>query len=161
MQASTATAQASPIEDLTRHLGGFMKYLMTSTGRDFFAELERRDMGLSQVKTLQVLTEAEEAVPITAISDSLGLSLPTVSRSVEALVTRELASRTEDPRDRRSKLVRITAKGRRTADQLYALRAAGLREWVESLTQEERESLAEGLRPLVRREDVAAHLPRR
>jgi DNA-binding MarR family transcriptional regulator len=154
-------AQASSVDEVTRHLGGFMKYLMTATGRDFFAELERRDMGLSQVKTLQILTEAEGPVPITAISDSLGLSVPTVSRSVEALVCRELASRTEDPSDRRSKLVRITAKGRRTADQLYALRAAGLREWVQSLTPEEREALAQGLRPLAQRDDVAAHLPRR
>ena len=126
-----------------------MKHLLSSTSRDFFAELERLDLSITQLKMIGVLAEAGEPASIKAVSDSIGLSVAAVSRGIEDLVQRELVTRAEDPRDRRSKLVRVTAKGRRTLEQLYALRLAALRGFVEQLDAEERETLAHGLRPIL------------
>jgi DNA-binding MarR family transcriptional regulator len=60
-------------------------------------------------------------------------------------------TREEDLLDRRSKRLALTRKGRRTHDQLYALRLAGLREFVDGLEAEERDALAAGLAPIARR----------
>ena len=149
VQSSTAPKQASSADALARDLGLVMKHLLSSTSRDFFAELERLDLSITQLKMIGVLTEAGEPASIKAVSDSIGLSVAAVSRGIEDLVQRELVTRAEDPRDRRSKLVRVTARGRRTLEQLYALRLAALRGFVEQLDAGERETLSHGLRPIL------------
>ena len=62
-----------------------------------------------------------------------------------------LDRRQEDVRDRRSKLLTLTAKGRRTFERFAALRFAGLKRFVAGMSDEEREALAAGLRPLAKR----------
>ncbi len=60
-------------------------------------------------------------------------------------------SRTEDPRDRRSRLVKVTARGRRTYERLLELRIAGIRTFVDGLEPGEQEALGAALAPLVAR----------
>ena len=60
-------------------------------------------------------------------------------------------TRAEDPRDRRSKLVAVTARGRRTYEPLIEVRLAGVRRFVEGLEPAEREDLAAAVEPIVRR----------
>lgn len=124
---------------------------MVDTGRDFFVALEKEGMSVSQVKCLMVLSESNAPLPVTELSDRLGLSLATVSRSVEALVQRGAVDRVEDPRDRRSKLISVTARGSRTYETLLEVRLAGLRRFVKGLERDERENLAAALTPIVER----------
>ena len=81
----------------------------------------------------------------------LGLSGPAISRAVDGLVQRGEVKRTEDPRDRRSKLLKLSARGRRTLERFTALRFAGVKRFVEDLTDEERHALAAGVGPIARR----------
>ncbi len=148
MQASTAPAQPT---DLTATLAGILTHLLTSTGRDFFQAVDELELSLTQIKALRALIDAEEPLSIKALGDRLGLSLPAVSRAADGLVKREFVTREEDPGDRRSKLLALTRKGRRTHDQLYALRVAGIREFVEQLDPDERDALAAGLAPIAER----------
>lgn len=157
MQATDVPKQA-PAEQLALHLGALMRHLIANTGRDFFHEVERLDLSLSQIKTLQLMADGE-AGTLGAISDELGLSLPGVSRAVDGLHKRGMVKRVEDPDDRRAKRVSLTAKGRRTFEGLMALRVAGLREFVADLTAEERDALELGLRPLMERPEMAALIP--
>jgi MarR family transcriptional regulator, transcriptional regulator for hemolysin len=131
-----------------------MKHLMVTTGRDFFAEMERTGVSLTQAKSLMILTEAEEAMSVKALSDAMGLSLPGVSRSIDAMVQRGDVTREEDPRDRRCKLVSVTPRGRRLYERLMAIRLAGVRRFVDELDQDEQEALAHGL------DAVAGRIPR-
>ena len=139
-------------------LGALMRYLMTATGRDFFAEVERLGLSLSQIKSLGFMAE-RDPVTLGDIADEIGLSLPAVSRAVEGLHKRGLVKRVEDPADRRAKRVSLTAKGRRTFGGLIAMRVAGLRAFVETLDEDERRSVVEGLEPLMRRPEIAALRP--
>lgn len=148
MQASTAPTQS---RDLTATLAAILTHLLTSTGRDFFQAVDELDLSLTQIKALRALIDAQEPLSIKALSDRLGLSLPAVSRAADGLVKREFVTRQEDPGDRRSKLLALTRKGRRTHDQLYALRVAGIREYVEQLNPAERDALAAGLAPVAER----------
>jgi DNA-binding MarR family transcriptional regulator len=81
------------------------------------------------------------------------LSGPAISRAIDGLVQRGEVKRTEDPRDRRSKLLTLSARGRRTIDRFVAIRLAGIKRFVEELTDEERTALAAGLSPVARRLD--------
>jgi DNA-binding MarR family transcriptional regulator len=149
MQAPVSPTQADTTEELTAGLAALVKHLIGGTSSEFLATIERLDLSFSQVKTLGVLREAETPLSVKALSDRLGLSLPAVSRGVESLVRRGDVKREEDPVDRRCKSVSLTARGRRTFDQLAALKIAGVRRFVESLDPGDRDALAEALRPVV------------
>jgi MarR family transcriptional regulator for hemolysin len=122
-----------------------MRRLLIGTGRDFFVELERTGVSLTQVKTLGLLAEAEEPMSVKALSDAIGLSLPGVSRAVDGLVQIGALARQQDARDRRSKLLTLTPRGRRIYERLLAVRLAGVRSFVDQLDPSECEALAAGL----------------
>ena len=126
-------------------LTALMKHLLVTTGRDFFAELEKSGVSLTQAKCLMLLTDADEPKSVKALADALGLSLPGVSRSIEAMVQRGEVTREEDPRDRRCKMVSVTPRGRRLYERLMAIRLAGVRRFVDELNEDEKEALAHGV----------------
>jgi DNA-binding MarR family transcriptional regulator len=138
-------------QTLARDLLDFVNQLFTAGQRDLFAAMEEADVSVSQVKALKALAEADEPMSLGAVSETLGLSLPAISRSVDGLVRRGLVKREEDPRDRRSKLVTATARGRSTYERLTALRLAGIRGFVADLDLEEQRALADALAPVIRR----------
>jgi DNA-binding MarR family transcriptional regulator len=151
VQASTASKQSTSTAELTSTLTAILSHLLASTGRDFLQAVDELELSLTQIKSLRALIDADEPLSVKALGDELGLSLPAISRALDGLVQREFVTRAEDPADRRSKRLALTRKGRRTHDQLYALRVAGLREFVEELDPNEREALAAGLVPIARR----------
>jgi DNA-binding MarR family transcriptional regulator len=161
VQASTAPKQAIATDELADQLGALCKYVMVTTGREVFQVIEELELSFSQLKAAQALADAEAPLSLGALGEELGLSLPAVSRAVDGLVRRGLCTRTEDPTDRRSKRVVLTKRGRRFYERVYALRAAGIRDFVERLEPEEREALAQGLNSIAGREEIRAHSPRR
>jgi DNA-binding MarR family transcriptional regulator len=140
-----ASVSATATQDLATSLTALMKHLLVTTGRDFFAELEKSGVSLTQAKCLMLLTDADEPKSVKALADALGLSLPGVSRSVEAMVQRGEVTREEDPRDRRCKMVSVTPRGRRLYERLMAIRLAGVRRFVDELNEDEKEALAHGV----------------
>ena len=141
-----ASASSTAIADgLIQDLAALVRHLLVRTGRDFFVELERTGVSLTQVKTLGLLAEAEEPMSVKALSDAIGLSLPGVSRAADGLVQIGALARQQDARDRRSKLLTLTPRGRRIYERLLAVRIAGVRTFVDELDPNEREALAAGL----------------
>jgi DNA-binding MarR family transcriptional regulator len=132
-------------------LASVFKHLMTSTNRDFFLELESTGISVSQMKCLGLLSEADDPQPFGSLATELGLSLPAMSRAVDGLVQRGEVKRTEDPRDRRARLLTATSRGRRTFERLMEIRFAGVRSFVQTLTDEERAALAATLGPVMER----------
>jgi DNA-binding MarR family transcriptional regulator len=126
------------------------KEVMTSTSHDFFAALDAAGLSFSQVKCLGLLNDAD-ALSVSALSDELVLSLPAASRAVDALVQRGELTRVEDIRDRRSKLVSITPRGRKTFEKLIAVRRAGVERLLGELDPLELAALAAALRPILER----------
>jgi DNA-binding MarR family transcriptional regulator len=147
-------ASVSPTADVdtvVTDLGVLMKHLLVSSSRDFFAAVEQAGLTFTQVKCLHLLGDSDEPLPLNALSEKLGLSGPAISRAVDGLVQRGEVKRTEDPRDRRSKLLTLSARGRHTIDHFVAIRLAGIKRFVEELADEERVALAAGLSPIARR----------
>jgi len=145
VQAITATTTVG------RDLSLLVKHLLVSTNREFFAELQDAGISFSQLKCLGVLAHAEAPLSLGALSDEIGLSLPAVSRAVDGLVQRGELKRQEDPADRRSKLVSVSARGRATYERVVAVRVAGVERFVEALEPDEREALGAAVGPIVER----------
>jgi DNA-binding MarR family transcriptional regulator len=136
---------------LARDLGLFMKRVLTSKNREFFAALQDAGISFTQLKCLGMLSEAGAPMSIGALSDELALSPAAISRAVESLVQRGELRREEDPEDRRSKIVSLAPRGRTTYDRIMAVRLAGVRSFVEELEPSEREALGSALHPIVER----------
>jgi DNA-binding MarR family transcriptional regulator len=114
--------------------------------------VEEAGLSLTQLKAMHVLSRADEDLSLNGLSDELGgLSLPTLSRAIDALVQRGHVKREEDADDRRVKRLRLTAKGRKTIDRLIEIRVAGLEAVLETLGDDERERLARAIEPILER----------
>lgn len=151
VSAETDAKRDAAVETVASDFGVLMKHLLVSSSRDFFHAVEQAGLTFTQVKCLHILGEADEPLPINALSETLGLSGPAISRAVDGLVQRGEVKRTEDPRDRRSKLLTLSARGRRSIDHFVAIRFAGIRRFVEELTDDERTALGAALGPVARR----------
>ena len=144
MQASSAEriAEVAGLDGVSRDLGLIVRHLLWSTNREFFTSLQEAGISFSQLKCLGLLAEVT------------GLSLPAISRAVDGLVQRGEVKRTEDPSDRRSKLLAVTARGRTTYERLASVRAAGVRRFVADLEPQERDALGAAIHPIVERLDL-------
>jgi DNA-binding MarR family transcriptional regulator len=132
-----------------RDLGLLVRHLLGSTNREFFAALQDAGISFSQLKCLGFLSNAEAPLSLGALSEDLGLSLAAVSRAVDGLVQRGDVKRQEDPSDRRSKLVNISAHGRATYERVLAVRVAGVERFVDGLEPDDRDALGAALGPIV------------
>src|SRR5215210_472298 len=145
--ALLACVQAITKTNVDRDLGLLLKHLLGSTNREFFAELQDAGISFSQLKCLGLLSNAEAPVSLGALSEDLGLSLAAVSRAVDGLVQRGQVKRQEDPSDRRSRLVTVSARGRATYERVLAVRVAGVERFVEELEPDDREKLGAAIAP--------------
>jgi DNA-binding MarR family transcriptional regulator len=134
-----------------RDLSLLLKHLLGATNREFFAALQDAGISFTQLKCLGVLANADAAMSLGALSEDIGLSLAAVSRAVDGLVHRGEVKRQEDPSDRRSKLVTLSARGRATYERVLAVRIAGVERFVDGLEPDEREALGAAIGPIVER----------
>jgi len=129
----------------------FVKLLLRRSNPEFFAALQDAEISFTQLKCLGLLSDAGEPMSLGRLSEELGLSLPAVSRAVDGLVQRGHVKRAEDPSDRRSKLVSLSAGGRVAYERVVAVRIAAVNRFVEELEPQERDALGAALNPIVER----------
>lgn len=128
-----------------------------SDGGSVIRAIDDTGLGFTQMKALVALSGPadEETMTVKDLSDGLGLSLASASRAVDGLVRRKLATRVEDPDDRRVRRVSLTSAGQAIADELMAARLAGLERFVETLGADERRKLEAALEVLMERDDIS------
>jgi DNA-binding MarR family transcriptional regulator len=120
--------------------------------------LEDSGLTTTQCKALLELGGLGDCPPTWQVSDLatlLGSSLPAMSRAVEGLVKKGLATRVEDPTDRRVRVVRITADGKRLVEKLTTVKRNGLEAFASTLTATQRRKLDAAVEALMDREDIA------
>jgi DNA-binding MarR family transcriptional regulator len=123
---------------------------------DLFEAVGELELTLTQIKLLHHLDDVPAALSLKRAAELVHVSLPAASRTVDDLVRRGFAARAEDTEDRRMKRVTITAAGRSVIRRLNAARLNGLQQFVESLTDTEREALQGALSLLLERPEMAA-----
>jgi DNA-binding MarR family transcriptional regulator len=92
---------------------------------------------------------------VSDLAEVFGASLPAMSRAVEGLVKKGLATRVEDPTDRRVRLVRITADGRDLVEHLTTVKRNGIEAFASTLTAAQRRKLDAAVDALMDRDDIA------
>lgn len=120
--------------------------------------LEETGLTTTQCKVLLELGGLGDCPSTWQVSDLaavFGASLPAMSRAVDGLVKKGLATRVEDPTDRRVRLVRITAAGNELVDKLTTVKRNGLEAFAMTLTATQRRKLDAAVESLMDREDIA------
>jgi DNA-binding MarR family transcriptional regulator len=143
-------------DELAADLFAVLVYLMKSCNADMFKALGSLELTITQIKLLHLLEDASDALTVKQAAEALPLSLPAVSRTVDDLVRRGFVERKEDPDDRRMKRIRATEAGLAAVRKLNAARMIRLKEFAGTLTETERDQLAEALRLLLERREIAA-----
>jgi DNA-binding MarR family transcriptional regulator len=149
---------AGDVTQLAEGVCAFMMHVQKSSGEDFFRQVGELEISLSQLKLLMLLDRDGEHT-LKEIAESLVLSLPAASRAVDGLHRRGMVERREDSEDRRHKRVTITAKGSEVIERLNQARFAGVQQFIETLTTNEREKLARALAPVLERAEITARRP--
>lgn len=164
MQVTTSTSSggtgaadlATSSDGLAQDLYALVVHMHKNCNADLFAAVGELELTLTQIKLLHHLDDAPSPVTLKEAAEQVHVSLPAASRTVDDLVRREYATRTEDAEDRRMKRVAITSDGKAVIRRLNAARLSGLRQFIETLTDTEREALHGALGILLERPEVAA-----
>ena len=142
--------------ELGYRLGAVMLRCMSADGGTAIRVIDDSGLTFTQMKILMTLAGARDEAPsLKPVAEGLGLSLPSASRAVEGLVKRALVARTEDPSDRRQRLLSLTEDGQELADRIMAARLEGLGQFAASLTDEQRTRLEQALELLIERDEIA------
>jgi DNA-binding MarR family transcriptional regulator len=110
------------------------------------------DLTMGQLKSVLVLT-TQGPLSVGELGRALGIGEPAASLLVDRLEERDLASRREDPADRRRTYVVPTSEATELAIRLRRSRDEQLTGWLTSLTEEDLEHLRRGLSALLRAVD--------
>ena len=136
MNAEVAAPPAAPVADLAPRL------------RFAVMRLSRRlrqhapgDITSSQLSALATIA-AEDRITLSRLAEAEGVQPPSITRVVDVLVGRGLATRTPSDEDRRVAWVEPTAEGRAVIDAVRRERDAYLARRLRTLSAEDRAVLA-------------------
>jgi DNA-binding MarR family transcriptional regulator len=109
--------------------------------RTKFREKRVGDLSMAQFRTL-AFVDANQGASLSEVSGHIGLSLPSMSRLVDALVRRKLLTREMHGEDRRRICLALTGKGKSVLDEAYQHTQAFFAEKFAELTEQERTQIA-------------------
>jgi DNA-binding MarR family transcriptional regulator len=145
-------------QETAARLSALMRHVFLYDRGNQLRVIEESGLSMTQCKALLELGGlGEEARPhqVGDLAERFGVSVPSMSRAVDSLVKGKLATRLEDPDDRRVRRVAITAKGKELVDTLLLVRQAGLETFAQSLSAAQRRKLDAAVDSLMDREDIA------
>jgi DNA-binding MarR family transcriptional regulator len=166
MSSSSKTAVAerpkkevgSEVEETAARLSALLRHVFLYDRGNQLRVIDGCGVSMTACKALLELgglgSEAEPC-QVSDLAETFGVSVPSMSRAVDGLVKQGLASRVEDPDDRRARRVAITAEGERLVREILLVRQAGMESFAASLTAAQRRKLDAFVESLMDREDVA------
>jgi len=157
--AEEAAAEASPeAQETAARLTALLRHIFLYDRGNQLRVMEDSGLSMTQCKALLELGglgQAAETWQVGDLAEVFGVSVPSMSRAVDALVKEGLATRVEDPADRRVRQVRITAKGKELVDTLVTVRQTGMQVFTSTLDAAQRRKLDAAVDSLMDRDDIA------
>ena len=157
--AEKAAAEAGPeAQETAARLTALLRHVFLYDRGNQLRVIEETGLSMTQCKVLLELGglgQTSEAWQVGDLAELFGVSVPSMSRAVDALVKGGMATRVEDPNDRRVRQVRITAKGKHLVETLVAVRQSGMEVFAATLTAAQRRKLDAAVDSLMDREDIA------
>ena len=133
------------IEDVIAGYEALMRSLADSHAPEFL----EIDVTMPQAKLLYLLGASGD-LHMSELVTRLGVSLSTVSGLVDRVVDHELATRREDPADRRQVVVGLTTAGAAFIDRFRELNAGQMRDLLALLDDPELDTVRHALNALAR-----------
>ena len=103
------------------------------------------DLSVPQFRTL-IFLNRHGGASLSDLADHIGLTLPSISKMVDGLLSRELITREEHPSDRRRITLNLTEYGRDTLQTAYAASQEHLADLLENLSGRERITVIKAMR---------------
>ncbi|HEX9014935.1 MAG TPA: MarR family transcriptional regulator [Chloroflexota bacterium] len=142
MVPSTLTADVAHASDL---FVAIVEKLMTQRMLDQNFE---QQVTPAQLVALRYLSLNESSL-MSDVADGLGISFPAATKTVDRLVRKELASRAEDPHDRRVVRIQLTDRGKQLVHDAYAERGRRFASVLERLEDAEHDALRRGMESFI------------
>lgn len=139
---------AANISALTSHSGFWLRFVSNHVSHSFARKLAGSGATVAEWVILREIYDVGETSP-GRIATSTGLTRGAVSKLIDRLVRKGLASRAAADRDRRFQDVALTAAGRALVPRLAALADRNDEEFFSRLSAREREALVATLKKLV------------
>lgn len=116
----------------------------------FIRQNRESDLSLSQVNSLMRLYHHGPG-PVNDLADHLGVTMAAVSQLLDPLIAADLIQRSEDPNDRRVKLISLTDSGKLKVEKSMATRHAWLSELSRVFSDSEKAQLLPAIKLLSQR----------
>jgi DNA-binding MarR family transcriptional regulator len=145
-------------QETAARLSALLRHLFLYDRGNQLRVIEESGLSITQCKALLELGglgSATEPRQVGDLAETFGVSVPSMSRAVDALVKKRLATRVEDAEDRRVRRVAITAKGKQLVETLLVVRQAGMEAFAAGLTAPQRRKLDTAIDALMDRDDIA------
>ncbi len=145
-------------QETAARLSALLRHLFLYDRGNQLRVIEECGLSITQCKALLELGglgRATEPRQVSDLAETFGVSVPSMSRAVDALVKKRLATRVEDAEDRRVRRVAITAKGKQLVETLVVVRQAGMEAFAAGLTAAQRRKLDAAIDALMDRDDIA------
>jgi len=157
--AEKAASEAGPeAQETAARLTALFRHLFLYDRGNQLRMVEESGLSMTQCKALLELGglgPSAETWQVGDLAEMFGTSVPSMSRAVDALVRKRLATRVEDPDDRRARQGRITAEGKELVETLVAVRQTGIEAFAATLSAAQRRKLDAAVDSLMDREDIA------
>ncbi|HEV7616082.1 MAG TPA: MarR family transcriptional regulator [Solirubrobacterales bacterium] len=157
--ADRAAAEVGPeAQETAARLTALFRHLFLYDRGNQLRVMEESGLSMTQCKALLELGglgQTEETWQVSDLAEVFRVSVPSMSRAVDALVKKRLATRVEDRDDRRVRRVQITAKGKVLVETLVAVRQSGFEAFASTLDAAQRRKLDAAVDSLMDREDIA------
>lgn len=158
MSASDVKATSSEAHETAARLNALIRHVFLYDRGNQLRVIEESGLSLTQTKVLLELGglgRESQAWQVSDLAEHFGVSVPSMSRGVDGLVKKELATRVECPDDRRARQVEITAEGKALVETLVSVRQAGIEAFASTLSAAQRRKLDAAVEALMDREDIA------
>ena len=144
MKRQTAPA----ISDLKSHVGFWLRFVANHVSHQFARKVAATGVTVAEWVVLRQMFETDMTSP-SALAAATGLTRGAISKLLDRLLEKKLATRTEAVQDRRFQDVALTPAGRAVVPKLAALADENDEEFFSHLSREERRRLVSTLRKLV------------
>lgn len=100
-----------------------------------------------------------DGITASALGRRLGVSKQAAAKTIEGLEREGYVERVPDPTDARSKIIRLTPRGRELQQLAFRIMAAQRAHWAERLGEEQLAALESGLRAITADQEMRFDIP--
>ncbi|MBG0787641.1 MAG: MarR family transcriptional regulator [Anaerolineaceae bacterium] len=117
---------------------------------NFIRQIRESDLSFSQVNTMFRLYH-RGASSVNQLARHLGVTKAAVSQLLDSLIAAGLIERSENPEDRRMKLIALTEEGRSLVRRTMKTRNAWLEDFAQNFSEEEKAQILPALELMIDR----------